>query len=114
MVLGMRRNPMDLEKQSITTEMCTKDNLWKDSDVEMEPISSIKFISILDNGNTIVFGEKANFIKMMKSSFKAYLKKDWSMVKANINIKMEISLKEIILRMKKGERGNTISVRVAF
>lgn len=36
------------------------------------------------------------------------------MDKVNINTKMEISLKEIILRMKKGERGNTISVKVVF
>jgi hypothetical protein len=67
---------MDLVELFIIMVMFIKENLIKVKDVETEFISLIKYINILVNGNITVFGDRANFIKIMKRFFKDFLKKD--------------------------------------
>lgn len=76
LVLGNNHSRMDLVEPSIIMVMFIKENLIKVKDVEMEFMSLIKYINILGNGNITVFGDRANFIKIMKHFFKDYFKKD--------------------------------------
>lgn len=76
LVLGNNHNRMDLVELFIIMVMFIKENLIKVKDVETEFISLIKYINILVNGNITVFGDRANFIKIMKRFFKDFLKKD--------------------------------------
>lgn len=76
LVLGNNHNRMDLVELFIIMVMFMKENLIKVKDVETGFISLIKYINILANGNITVFGDRANFIKIMKHFFKDFLKRD--------------------------------------
>lgn len=73
---GPLPNLMGLEKLSIITAMSMKDNLQRAKGVEMEVTGLIGFINIPASGNIIVFGERANYLKMKKFSSRGYFKKD--------------------------------------
>jgi hypothetical protein len=74
-VYGLHLNLMESVEHYIIMEMYMKENSLKVKDVVMDVTGLIRFISMSDNGNTIVFGVKESCIKIRMSSFKDSLRR---------------------------------------
>ena len=71
----------------------------------------IQYIDMRVNGGIIVFMEMVDFLRTINCFFKDPFKMDLSMVMANINIAMETSLRETILKIKKGVKEGILLMR---
>ena len=67
---------MAMELPHIIIMMCFRVTLLKEKDVETVFIGSIKSTNIWGNGKKIVFGEKENYLEMMKYFFRECSRKD--------------------------------------
>lgn len=80
----------------------------------MELTGLIRYINIWVNGNTTAFGGKENYTKINKFFSRECSRKDWNMDKGDSSMTMAIISKEIILKMRKEEKENIISVKAVF
>lgn len=85
-----------------------------DKDKVLGLIFLIKYLSMKDSGETIIFLGKASYLKTKSYFFKEVLKTDLSMASGNISTKTVIFLRVTILKTKKEEKENITFLKDAY